>query len=387
MLATTRSPEISARRRRRTRPWRIVFVAYALLLTIGTHWPSFVLAEEVPASDKALHMTAFGVLAWLLWRTGWIARRSVVCVIALAWSLLDESSQSIDVLNRWASWDDAVANALGVVLAAAGLWALRPIGGDVNRMRLRLHDVAFDELFLSPRTWLVFGLLALACVPPTVAAWRLLGPEATRRVIVVSALIAAVAASALLLRLWRGERGVVARQRRCFACGHGCEDAIFDERGEGRCPRCGSPLHIAQWSDPDPPPLAGLTRILGQPLLAAAIIALVALAIIALSPVLYSFILRQYPNSGLAPTVAHFVGTLPRDLGLAIDTTLLLLLFAAAVRMYRARLARFFDSPIRCRRCGHDLRGTPTHQGVGRCGECGTTFVRLDPFPGPSEHA
>ena len=38
-------------------------------------------------------------------------------------------------------------------------------------------------------------------------------------------------------------------------------------------------------------------------------------------------------------------------------------------------LARGFGR-ARCPQCGHDLRGTPTVDGEGRCGECGTPFSR-----------
>ena len=57
---------------------------------------------------------------------------------------------------------------------------------------------------------------------------------------------------------------------------------------------------------------------------------------------------------------------------------LYLLLFAIAVRLYRGGLARYYDQALKCRKCAHDLRGTPTDgRGRGRCGECGTPFTRV----------
>ena len=69
--------------RAHARPWRILFVAYAIGLTVATHWPDFRLAPEVPATDKSLHMLAFAGLAWLLWRTRWIRTRRVVALVGL----------------------------------------------------------------------------------------------------------------------------------------------------------------------------------------------------------------------------------------------------------------------------------------------------------------
>ena len=375
------APEAATSRRRLAASWQVAFALYALALTVATHWPAFVLAEQVPADDKLLHAAAFALLTWLLWRTRWIRSRSLVVLAAVLWSLLDECSQAIPILNRWATWDDAAANVAGALLAGAWLWTLRPVGGPINRMRLRLHDLAFDRLFQHPRAWLLFALMLLACAAPAAVAWTTLRPAGTRRVIAACAVVWILAAGFTLLRLWRRERQRLAAHRPCFDCGAPCPDIEFDTRGLGHCPVCGATLHLAQWNDPSPPRFRMLVGIIAEPLAIAAILAFLVLLAILLSPLAYALLLQHFPTAGAVPRAARFIGRLPSDLAFAADFALLFLLFAAAVRAYRARLARYYDSPLRCRRCGHDLHATPTSRGVGRCGECGTPFVRLDLQP------
>ncbi len=360
------------------RSWRIVFIIYALILTVGTHWPAFTLAPEVPASDKALHMAAFGVLAWLLWRTRWITHLWQAGILALAWSMLDEYSQSIAILNRWCTWEDGLANALGVILVVVWLWALKPVGGSVNRMRLKLHALAFDRVFQSPRNWLILFAIFLACAAIPVVAWALLGPVGTSRAFIVAAIAFALIGGLTVMRMWRRHRRVIAGDRICFSCGSSCHDAEFDPFGDGNCPVCGGEIHRGQWGNPTQPAFGSRITLLLWPLVLSGLILGVVLLLITISSPVYAAILNNNRLTISAPKIAHFIGSLPDDLTLAVDFTFLFLLFAIATRVYRIRLARFHDRSIRCRKCDHDLRGTPTEQGMGRCGECGTQFVRLD---------
>ena len=96
--------------RRAGRAWRFGLIAYAIALTTGTHWPRLRLGPEVPATDKMIHLVAFGGLTLLLWRTRWIRHLGVLFVVCAAWSALDEVSQGLPVLNRFVSWYDIVAN-------------------------------------------------------------------------------------------------------------------------------------------------------------------------------------------------------------------------------------------------------------------------------------
>ena len=110
------------------RAWRRIFVLYAAALTLGTHWPRLQLhVVDVPAPDRLIHASAFGLGALLLWRTGWVRRLRVLLAIGLAWCALDEISQSIPGLGRQSSLSDAVASMLGVAMAVSLLWSVGPI--------------------------------------------------------------------------------------------------------------------------------------------------------------------------------------------------------------------------------------------------------------------
>ncbi|MDY7110528.1 MAG: hypothetical protein SYC29_18000 [Planctomycetota bacterium] len=371
--------------RRFARPWRLAFILYASALTVGTHWPQLTLAPEVPASDKTIHLLAFAGLTYLLWRTRWLRAYGIVIPLAFLWSIVDELSQGIPILNRHVTWEDAAANALGVIVVAAWIRALRPVGGAVNRMRIALQQFAFDRLFASWRAWLLFVGVFLACAVPPLIVRPILDPIQTARVIIIAAVVWFLLSIVLLLRLWRGQIRDVVRTRPCFVCGVSCINVRFDRSGRAACPVCGVELHAGQWTDPTPPSFGMLLGILGRPILLTLIVLLFVFALISVSAHLFEWSLIAAPTSSLAPRIAHFVGTLPPELTRAVDLALCLLLLALATRLYRSRLARYYDRSVRCRRCGHDLRGTPTQKGVGRCGECGTPFVRMSPLPRSEE--
>jgi hypothetical protein len=373
--------------RRLARPWRIAFILYVVALTIGTHWPKLALAPEVPTTDKMVHMLSFGGLTYLLWRTRWVRAYSIAMPLVLIWSLLDEFSQGIPLLNRHVAWDDATANVLGVMIIAAWIWAMRPVGGPVNRMRIALQQFAFDRLFASWRAWALFIGVFLACAVPPAIVWGLLDPVRAARIIIIAAIVWFTVSIALLLRLWRGQIRLLAAMRPCLSCGASCAGVRFDRTGKAACPGCGVELHAAQWTDPTPPAPGMLMSILGRPALLTLIVILCLFALISVSAHVFEWSIIARPTSGFAPRIAQFFGTLPPDLTGAIDLALCLLLLALATRLYRTRLARYYDRSVRCRKCGHDLRGTPTQQGVGRCGECGSTFVRIRPWPESEEEA
>ncbi len=120
---------------------RVIFVLYAMALTTATHWPALDLTagiETVPAPDKIIHMIAFSGLFVLLWRTRWVPRIWQAGLIVLVWALIDELSQSIEVLQRTFSVQDVVAGQLGVVVTLAWYRALAP----VNRGLIRYETFA-----------------------------------------------------------------------------------------------------------------------------------------------------------------------------------------------------------------------------------------------------
>ena len=128
-----------------------------------------------------------------------------------------------------------------------------------------------------------------------------------------------------------------------------------------------------------PPDTATQLGLILWPLLASALVIIAGFLALLVSSYVYGWAIRSGPVAGVAPRIARFIGTLPPELTRTVDLTALLLLFAVAARVYRIRLARHYDQAILCRKCGHDLRGTPVDGSVGRCGECGTPFVRGEP--------
>lgn len=103
-----------------------MFVAYAALLFTLTHWPRMSIeVEGVERPDLFIHVFAYGVWTGLLVASGLVghwrmARTSLRAgAIGLVWSALDEWSQSIPIVQRQASWDDAIANWAGVLVATA----------------------------------------------------------------------------------------------------------------------------------------------------------------------------------------------------------------------------------------------------------------------------
>jgi len=132
--------------RRNTRPWRAVFVAYALLLTTATHWPALdigrVAGGGFESPDKIVHTLAFAALLVLLWRTRWVPRLWQAGVIVGVWTVLDELTQALPVLNRTFSAQDLVASQIGVVVTLAWIRALTPLGGPANRVRYGFLQVS-----------------------------------------------------------------------------------------------------------------------------------------------------------------------------------------------------------------------------------------------------
>ena len=157
--------------------WSVLFALYLLVLTTATHWPSLRLPGRSPISDKGLHLLCFAIFTVLLWRTQWIRNRWLVLLLAAAWSVIDEISQGLPGLHRHVSWDDGLANLLGVGVAAAWLWALRPLGREPNRMRLAFQQLLFEEFFRHWRAWLIAVITFLICAVPVVLVWPRYGAD------------------------------------------------------------------------------------------------------------------------------------------------------------------------------------------------------------------
>lgn len=112
---------------------RSVFVAYAIILAIATHWPSLAIGDPQSGArpDLPIHATAFGLLTALLIGCAFfgpaLSLRNLLISTALAgaYSALDEASQAIPILDRSASPEDLLANLIGVSLVGFGALALR----------------------------------------------------------------------------------------------------------------------------------------------------------------------------------------------------------------------------------------------------------------------
>lgn len=361
------TPENVQWARRVAKPWRVVFVIYTVALVTGTHWPKLNLSDA-PVTDKQIHLFAFGGLTVLLWSTRWLpAGGWLVGLAAAVFGVLDEITQAIPGLHRHASIEDLLINELGVVTALAWIWALRPIGGPPNRLRLAYRSFALFELALRPSAWvsLVLGAGLPAIV---VGAWLLLGPDGGEpssggSVWLAGVVLGAVGAAFLIVTGLRRRREAARRDDRpCFACGGSCRGASFDQGGWGRCPTCGAVVHRGQWTAA--PRLRPLWLVQAMGL--AAREALIRLAIM---------------------LVAFWVGVvviLPDDLTITPNTVFatalggIALAGALAVGAYRSAEAQLHDEQaVRCRRCRNDLHVTPAEQGIGRCDECECPFVRV----------
>jgi hypothetical protein len=73
-------------------------------------------APSTPGLDKLVHVAVFAALTWTGLRLGWAARWYVPAV--LAWAAVSEVVQAVVLPRRSGDPRDAVADAVGVLLAA-----------------------------------------------------------------------------------------------------------------------------------------------------------------------------------------------------------------------------------------------------------------------------
>jgi hypothetical protein len=359
-------------------------VGYALALTVATHWPELRLATPVgPAPDKLAHMLAFGGLAFLLLTTRWLRSAWQVGLVLLAWTALDEVTQGLPFFRRSISWQDLAAGQIGVLLAVVWWWALGPIGGRANRTRLALQAFILGDLFRGPGTWIVGSIAAAAgAIVIGFLTWIAvqvmfdLDSQELLASLVVAALAGAVAAEHGTLAAMCRRRGLALERRQpCFECGGSCCDVSFDAFGRSRCPSCGGPIHRGQWSETMDLPLSAVLRgALGA--------SLVAVGLFFGAVFIYGITLALSARVPAAKAILQWWQRLSPDMQFAIDVAGIALILATAVRLYRLGQSRVHDlQHVRCRGCGHDLTQTPIDRGIGRCGECGTPFVRFPHQP------
>lgn len=102
------------------RPSRIVFLAYLVAITVGTHWPSLSVPNEMNC-DKFIHGAAYfglSVLLWYAYPRSWGSPSGrlgiLVCCLA-GYASIDELTQ-MAVPGRTASFADWGADLLGIGL-------------------------------------------------------------------------------------------------------------------------------------------------------------------------------------------------------------------------------------------------------------------------------
>ena len=380
--ASTHHDPIARHQRRLARPWRIVFIVYLVAMTVGTHWPELEIgAAGQPAPDKLIHLFAFGGLAFLLWQTRWVwvRRYWVAGLIVIGWTLIDEYTQSLPILGRTASWIDIFAGQLGVLLFVVWAWTLGPVGGTGNRTRLTQQSMLLAELFRRPRTWFtvaVVGLLGIVLFGALLAVidvYILREPltQDFMRIMIASIAGGIASTHVFIVAKMRLLAVKLNPTKPCFRCSVSCVDTPFDTLGRGVCKWCGSPIHHGQWTSPMDLPLK---RALRGTILAVCIV----IGLLAFVAGLASVILWLGMDHTWSKNLVLTWHDLPTDMQAAIDLTILALIIALAVRVYRTSQAKLHDEQhIHCRGCGHDLQGTPLDKGVGRCGECGTPFARF----------
>jgi hypothetical protein len=374
-------PEI-AHARRAVRSWRVAFLAYVIAMEIATHWPRLDLGESGP-SDKTIHLVAFGILTALLWRAQWLVQLGAVVFIALIWSGYNEISQGMLPIGRTSAWQDFIANVLGVALAGAWIWALKPVGGTGNRLRLARQRFVIDEIFADWTAWAILIGVTIGCAVPLILLWPLLRPLGIEGPLVFTVLVWLLVLGLFWMDLWRRRHDEAIRRKACFTCGASCRDVRLDELGRGACGICASPISAGQWVEYPRPSMRVLVRLGVLPALVGIAIIAAGFGLIALTVELYDRLMAAGALPAGAPRLARIIGQ-ERKLMQAVDIAAVFMTFALVTRLFRGRLARHFDQPYTCRKCGHDLRGTPTTGGMGRCGECGFEFARS---PGAPDNA
>jgi ribosomal protein L37AE/L43A len=289
--------------------------------------------------------------------------------------VVDEWSQGIEFLHRSMTWQDLLANMLGVVLAVSWIWAFGTVGGVGNRLRLERSQYAFDTIFMHWKSWFIFAGVFLACAVPMAMLWPMLQPTGVEGPLLLAIMVWAMVTGFIWRNVWNGHLQATIDDRACFACGRSCGDVEFDEMGAASCPACGNPLHVGQWLEAKGPPLNIALRQSMLPAFIGLVIFFGSFAALWASVGLYDWLLGERFFSSIMPRFVRLMGT-EKALMQVVDFAAVFVVLALVTRMYRRRLASHYDRPFTCHACGHDLRGTPTDEGLGRCGECGRTFAR-----------
>lgn len=339
---------------------------------VATHWPALELKPGMPG-DKLLHAVTFAALTFLLWRARIVTRVGWLVAAMLLWAAIDEATQAIPWIRRYASLADFLADAIGVAIAAMAIATVpRPVG-ELGRAHRALTDAADAMLLDRPANWMAIGsaaaLGALVGGPlcATLARVMLLDRAPGQSLFLGAVVFAAAGGHMAWLMGLRHWMRRIRRERLCLRCGM-AQHPVEGER-DGVCARCGERWTLMQWIEPTDAYSARRpipwSRIALVALVACAVTAIAAWPLLAVARWIDvgSFAGRRVDvNSGVTAITIYLIGLMP---------------IIAVARFARQEWMRTIGAGDRsCVACGHDLTRTADESGCGRCPECGCAFAR-----------
>ena len=244
------------------RPWRVVFVVYAVLLIVATHWPNLVIGEPgEPSPDKLLHFGASAVFVILLRLTGWCRSAVQAVGLGLLFVVVDELTQATLAVGRQWSRADIAAGILGTVCAGTWLlafqeWPWTPLHLKSHRRRL-MHALAIE--CADAKTWTrtvpAIVIVAATAMGIVVVLLRLgsAGDITTVHAgiaVVVGLMVGTGVTFAVLPPSLRRRLEAHDAARTCQSCGASCAKIAIDASGNARCAACQATQHATQWCAP-----------------------------------------------------------------------------------------------------------------------------------------
>ena len=349
---------------------RVVFGIYAGGLAIGTHWPRLELGDPLHPPDKMLHYLCFGGLAFFLWHARYLRSHLALALVGIAWTIVDEVTQAIPVLQRSFSLEDVVASSAGFCSATLLLWSMRPVGGELSRLRRERTEGLLDLLLSRPVPWAALAsgaALGVAAGVPISVVLDGMQPDPTpfQAAVVGGLLGGATVTGWLLLAGLKNEARRMLAARRCLGCGESLPE------GASACLRCGRPPIPGQFIELPFPGWGDVVKAYHRPVLGG-------IGMLLFLFVAWFGLQVARRNWTIAYEVDHWLQSLSKGMPTVIDTTAIVVVVALTIDRARVRFARRIEEgSMRCLACGQDLRGTPSRDGGGRCGECGAPFLRV----------
>ncbi|MAT82265.1 MAG: murein biosynthesis integral membrane protein MurJ [Phycisphaerae bacterium] len=244
---------------RLARPWRILFVFYFVLLTIGTHLPSTNLVGEESGAllpDKLIHLFAFMGLTLLLWRSRLLPLTWLVPAVVAVWIPLDEWTQRLAGEGRTVALDDMIAGWMGVIAAGSFILALSPLGpaplAASHRRMMYMVDVIVSDVRVGLKL-IVLPVLVFTClfiVPWLIASNMQIGQWIYREPAILFFIALAVSIFVGIVLLNSRVRKLEPEIRKstpCFDCGETIPLDHPDSDGHVSCRACGSLCPGSQW--------------------------------------------------------------------------------------------------------------------------------------------